>query len=131
MLFQWVWNYFASQTSDNFPKCPIYCQHSGVNFNLLKLMPTGHSRTIIGAEKTSTGDITLLILDPSRTTSQINRALGNEDKKPQNTVDMRCFRRTIPSFHSKQYQLVAIFGVMTPTEQRASKSLASYRIPDD
>eukprot|EP00128_Syssomonas_multiformis_P009916 Colp12_sorted_trinity150504_noHs@30718 len=59
-LVQYVSEYFSSTRKAPFAACceprpPIYLQHQG------------HSRTIVGVEKSPNGEVTLIVLDPSHT----------------------------------------------------------------
>ena len=85
---------------------PLYLQHQG------------HSRTVAGVEQLVGGNIKLLILDPSHSTTSLQ----------QNT--MRLIRKTLASMKSKQYQVVVVRGVIdSPAKRDSKKVIRSTRIP--
>ena len=89
-LFEWIWNFFNSNR--NFTP-PVYLQHEG------------HSRTIIGIEKTSRQQFRLLIFDPSQ---RRNRMLElNQGKSGLGIV-----RRNVSDLTKEQFQLVVVRGVI-------------------
>lgn len=102
-MFQWMMDYF-SNAGAVIP--PLYLQHQG------------HSRTVVGVEKLAGANMKLLILDPSHSPVSLQ----------QNT--MRLVRKTVASMKSKQYQVVAIRGVLATQARRDSKKvIVSTRIP--
>ncbi|XP_064628729.1 zinc finger-containing ubiquitin peptidase 1-like isoform X2 [Lineus longissimus] len=108
-MFEWVHDYFKKK--DDF-KAPLYLQHHG------------HSRTIIGCEDLKDGSVRLLIYDPIYTRKQMQLFKGTI-----NTNLMRTIRRTVNSMKAKQYQIVAVTGVLSDHEYEESKILKSERIP--
>ncbi|CAD1477058.1 unnamed protein product, partial [Heterotrigona itama] len=92
-MFNWVLQYF--QRCDDF-KPPLYLQHQG------------HSRTIIGIEQLRDGSITMLVLDPSHSPAQM--AQFNSTSSALGA--MRLVRKSIAAMKARQYQVVAVTGIM-------------------
>ncbi|XP_017884749.1 zinc finger-containing ubiquitin peptidase 1-like isoform X2 [Ceratina calcarata] len=112
-MFNWVLQYF--QRCDDF-KPPLYLQHQG------------HSRTIIGVEQLRDGSITMLVLDPSHSPAQM--AQFNSTSSALGA--MRLVRKSIAAMKARQYQVVAITGIMeTEMEYHESKVLRLIRVPQD
>ncbi|KAK7872906.1 hypothetical protein R5R35_004227 [Gryllus longicercus] len=112
-LFNWVFEYF--DRSDDF-KPPLYLQHQG------------HSRTIVGVEQHKDGTLVLLVLDPSHSPAQMQQ-LRNTATGP---AAMRLIRKTLAAMKARQYQLVAVAGLMdSELEFQQSKILRSIRVPQD
>lgn len=92
-LFNWVLDYFRKY--EDF-KPPLYLQHHG------------HSRTIVGIEEFKDGHLTLLVFDPSHSPEQMyqfkNTATGYSG--------MKLIRKTMSTMKARQYQLVAVIGIM-------------------
>ncbi|ESO84115.1 hypothetical protein LOTGIDRAFT_211070 [Lottia gigantea] len=107
-LFQWVKEYFQSQLDF---KAPLYLQHQG------------HSRTIIGIEEMKDGSDRLLIFDPSISQKQMQHFQGRIDN-----AMLRTLRRTLTGLKAKQYQIVAVLGVLSDSEYDRHKVLQSLRI---
>ena len=83
-------------------------------FYLIIKFWAGHSRTIIGVEELKDGSCRLLIFDPSCSRKQMQQFVG--DVNSINVNLMRTLRRTLHSMRAKQYQLVAVVGVLTDKE---------------
>ncbi|XP_043507578.1 zinc finger-containing ubiquitin peptidase 1-like isoform X1 [Frieseomelitta varia] len=112
-MFNWVLQYF--QRCDDF-KPPLYLQHQG------------HSRTIIGIEQLRDGSITMLVLDPSHSPAQM--AQFNSTSSALGA--MRLVRKSIAAMKARQYQVVAVTGIMeTDLEYHESKVLRLIRVPQD
>ncbi|XP_029050651.1 zinc finger-containing ubiquitin peptidase 1-like isoform X2 [Osmia bicornis bicornis] len=112
-MFNWVLQYF--QRCDDF-KPPLYLQHQG------------HSRTIIGVEQLRDGSITMLVLDPSHSPAQM--AQFNSTSSALGA--MRLVRKSIAAMKARQYQVVAVTGIMeTDLEYHESKVLCLIRVPQD
>uniref|UniRef100_T1JK96 Zinc finger-containing ubiquitin peptidase 1 n=1 Tax=Strigamia maritima TaxID=126957 RepID=T1JK96_STRMM len=112
-LFHWILEYFQKQ--DDF-KPPIYLQHQG------------HSRTVVGCEQLKDNSIRLLIFDPSHNKIQMeqfsNTAIASNA--------MRLIRRPLAAMKARQYQIVAVNGIIeTEQEYQQSKLLRSILIPED
>ena len=80
----------------------------------------GHSRTIVGVEELKDGSLRLLIFDPSCSRKQMRQFLGDI-----NANLMRCLRRSPNSLKAKQYQIVAVIGVLSEQEYEVSTQRAS------
>lgn len=112
-MFNWVLQYF--QRCDDF-KPPLYLQHQG------------HSRAIIGVEQLRDGSITMLVLDPSHSPAQM--AQFNSTSSALGA--MRLVRKSIAAMKARQYQVVAVTGIMeTEAEYQQSKVLRLMRVPQD
>lgn len=108
-LFNWVLRYFEEPRIHT---PPLYLQHQG------------HSRTIVGIEQRTSG-LSLLVLDPSHGPRQV-AALGSSQDS------LRLIRKNTTSMRARQYQVVAVKGLIETEEQyQASKVLRSHRIPPD
>ncbi len=73
---------------------------------------SGHSRTIIGVEQLKSGALRLLLFDPSCGTHQMAQFVN----APITGKLMRSLRRSPDSLRAKQYQIVAVRGVLTEAE---------------
>ncbi|XP_031787224.1 zinc finger-containing ubiquitin peptidase 1 isoform X3 [Nasonia vitripennis] len=112
-MFKWVLHYF--QRNDDF-KPPLYLQHQG------------HSRTIMGVEQLRDGSIIMLVLDPSHSPAQM--AQFNSTSSAPGA--MRLVRISAAAMKARQYQVVAVIGIMdTEMQYQQSKVLHSLRIPQD
>ena len=81
----------------------------------LSLYTAGHSRTIVGVEKLKDKSVRLLIFDPSTSKKQISlfHSIVNANL-------MRTLRRSIQGLKSKQYQIVAVTGILSDKEYDVS-----------
>ncbi|XP_066994665.2 zinc finger-containing ubiquitin peptidase 1 [Anabrus simplex] len=112
-LFNWVLEYF--QKNEEF-KPPLYLQHQG------------HSRTIVGVEQLKDGGLCLLVFDPSHSPHQMAQFRNTATS----TSAMRLIRKTLAAMKARQYQVVAVCGIMdTEYEYQQSKVLRSVRVPQD
>uniref|UniRef100_A0A0C9RFI8 Znf1 protein n=1 Tax=Biomphalaria glabrata TaxID=6526 RepID=A0A0C9RFI8_BIOGL len=110
-LLEWVSDYFRTTQINGLGRPPLYLQHQG------------HSRTIIGVEF-DTRATKLLLFDPGTPRDELARlARGSLGWK-----DLRTFRRTQAGFRAKQYQIVAVIGLLSQAEYNSSKILKSERI---
>lgn len=109
-LLEWVTDYFTGRQNQQFTP-PLYLQHQG------------HSRTIVGVE-IDRGTTRLLLFDPGSKKDHI-AALATSGL---NWKSMRTFRRTQLAFKAKQYQIVAVDGILTQREYEESKIIKSERI---
>ncbi|KAM8734682.1 zinc finger-containing ubiquitin peptidase 1 isoform 2-T3 [Acanthopagrus schlegelii] len=124
-LFDWVKQYFTqSNRSSRLPPRlihtklpPLYLQHQG------------HSRSIVGLEQRKNGSLCLLLLDPGSSVSDTRKLLS------RGTVSTAVHRiRKFPgSLKHKQYQVVAVHGVLSAEEKQksimTSRTLCAERIP--
>ncbi|XP_013776514.2 zinc finger with UFM1-specific peptidase domain protein-like [Limulus polyphemus] len=112
-MFMWVKNYFSKE--EDF-KVPLYLQHHG------------HSRTVIGVEEHTDGSLQLLVFDSSHCKNQMDQF--NNTANLSNA--MRLVRRPLSALKARQYQLVAVVGLMeTEQEYEESKVIHSQRIPSE
>ncbi|KAL8186436.1 UNVERIFIED_CONTAM: Zinc finger-containing ubiquitin peptidase 1 [Gekko kuhli] len=120
-LFEWVLNYYNYDKENSAKvvctsKPPIYLQHQG------------HSRTIFGIEERKNKTFSLLIFDPGCPTQEMQKLLNDVDI---NT--MRLIRRFAGGLRHKQYQVVAVDGVLSEEEKvarrQASQHFVAQRIP--
>nr|XP_056712194.1 zinc finger-containing ubiquitin peptidase 1 [Euleptes europaea] len=109
-LLEWVHSYYSSDDKNNVPKLvctskpPIYLQHQG------------HSRTIFGIEERKNKSLCLLVFDPSCPSQEMQKLLKETD------IDsMRMIRRFVGGLRHKQYQVVAIDGVLSAEEKVARR----------
>ncbi|XP_037310146.2 zinc finger-containing ubiquitin peptidase 1 [Pungitius pungitius] len=123
-LFEWVKQYFLSCGSPRLPPRlistslpPLYLQHQG------------HSRSIVGLEQKRNGSLCLLLLDPSSSASDTRKLLSADTVAPA----VRRVRRFPGSLKHRQYQVVAVQGVMSAEEKQISisksRTLCAERIP--
>ncbi|XP_075059065.1 zinc finger-containing ubiquitin peptidase 1 isoform X2 [Mixophyes fleayi] len=122
-LFEWVLNYYASDVSETGGKVvcsskpAIYLQHQG------------HSRTIVGIEEKKNKSYCLLIFDPGCPSENIQRLI----KRNIDSAALKHLRKYVGSLKHKQYQIVAVEGVLLPEEKAArlqmSKVFRAERIP--
>ncbi|XP_061482282.1 zinc finger-containing ubiquitin peptidase 1 isoform X3 [Rhineura floridana] len=120
-LLEWVLNYYSSDKENGAKvvctsKPPIYLQHQG------------HSRTILGIEERKNKTLCLLIFDPGCPSQEMQKLLKGIDGN-----SLRLLRRFVGSLKHKQYQLVAVDGVLTTEEKvahrQASQLFTAQRIP--
>ncbi|KAK7494503.1 hypothetical protein BaRGS_00014156 [Batillaria attramentaria] len=95
-MINWVRDYFKN--SPGFTP-PLYLQHQG------------HSRTIVGVEELRNGGWNLLLFDPGTAKSRMRQFLGAID---YNTL--QAVRKTPKAFRARQYQIVAVMGVLKERE---------------
>lgn len=114
-LFKWVLNYFENSVGGEFTP-PLYLQHQG------------HSRTIMGIEVHRDGNLGLLVLDPSHTPPQMAE-LGDTNSSAS---ALRLLRKSEAAMKAKQYQIVAVIGMIDNEQQyQSSKILRGTRIPQE
>ncbi|KAF2987186.1 hypothetical protein EK904_012122 [Melospiza melodia maxima] len=98
-------------------KPPIYLQHQG------------HSRTVVGIEEKKNRSLCLLLFDPGCSSQQMQKLL----KQNSDGAGLRLLRKFVGSLKEKQYQIVAVDGVLSLEEKaarcRASQVLTSEKIP--
>merc|ERR1711874_882564 len=106
-MFAWIENYFRGQRADT---PPLYLQHQG------------HSRTVVGVERWGQGAIKLLVLDPSHAKTQMSGMVAADG--------LKAVRKTLAAMRSRQYQVVAVTGVITSDRQlQQKKQIVSVRVP--
>jgi len=107
-MFDWIWSYFE-HSSHQFT-APLYIQHDG------------HSRTVIGIERTITNALRLLILDPS-----VGRArlAAIADSACDNSFDF--LRQSLAQMRKRQFQIVAVRGMMCDTDDNEYERSKSFQ----
>lgn len=121
-LFEWILNYYSSEREGN-PKVvctskpPVYLQHQG------------HSRTIVGIEEKKNRTLCLLIFDPGCPSREMQKLL----KQDIEAGSLRQLRKSVGNLKHKQYQIVAVEGVLSPEEKvarkQASQVFTAEKIP--
>ncbi|XP_036920998.1 zinc finger-containing ubiquitin peptidase 1 [Sturnira hondurensis] len=121
-LFEWILNYYSSEREGG-PKVvctskpPIYLQHQG------------HSRTVIGIEERRNRTLCLLILDPGCPSREMQKLL----KQDTEASSLKQLRKFVGNLKHKQYQIVAVEGVLTAEEKiarrQASQVFTAEKIP--
>ncbi|KAG8510942.1 Zinc finger-containing ubiquitin peptidase 1, partial [Galemys pyrenaicus] len=105
-LFEWILNYYSSEREGS-PKVvctskpPIYLQHQG------------HSRTIVGIEERKNRTLCLLIFDPGCPSREMEKLL----KQDIEASNIRQLRKFVGNLKHKQYQIVAVEGVLSAEEK--------------
>ncbi|XP_023186342.1 zinc finger with UFM1-specific peptidase domain protein isoform X1 [Xiphophorus maculatus] len=124
-LFDWVKQYFcqSSKSSSLSPRLilthlpPLYLQHQG------------HSRTVVGLEQRKNGSLCLLLLDPGSSSSDTRKLLSRETR----LTAVQFVRKFPRNLKHKQYQLIAVQGVLSPEEKQIrifnSRTLSAERTP--
>ncbi|XP_039974323.1 zinc finger-containing ubiquitin peptidase 1 isoform X2 [Xiphias gladius] len=124
-LFDWVKQYFCQSTRSSrlSPRLiqtslpPLYLQHQG------------HSRSIVGLEQKKNGSLCLLVLDPGSSVSETRKLLSRDTI----STAVRHIRKFPGSLKHKQYQVVAVQGVLSVEEKQSSilnsRTLCAERIP--
>ncbi|XP_016378921.1 zinc finger with UFM1-specific peptidase domain protein-like isoform X2 [Sinocyclocheilus rhinocerous] len=125
-LSEWVKQYFSHSASRGArlpPKIvqttlpPIYLQHQG------------HSRSIVGVEQKVNGNLCLLLFDPGCAPKEMRKMLSQDTAA---TV-VRRVRKFPGSLKHRQYQVVAVEGLLTPEEKQSrilnSRTLCAEKIP--
>ncbi|KAF7644826.1 hypothetical protein LDENG_00215170 [Lucifuga dentata] len=110
-LFEWVKQYFsqASRGSRLPPRViqtsqpPLYLQHQG------------HSRSIVGVEQRRNGSLCLLLFDPGCSPADARKLLSTDTI----ATAIRQIRKFPRSLKHKQYQLVALQGVLSPQDKQS------------
>lgn len=121
-LFEWILNYYSSEREGG-PKVvctskpPIYLQHQG------------HSRTVIGIEERKNRTLCLLIFDPGCPSREMQKLL----KQDIEASSLKQLRKFVGNLKHKQYQIVAVEGVLTAEEKiarrQASQVFIAEKIP--
>ncbi|XP_068018377.1 zinc finger-containing ubiquitin peptidase 1 isoform X1 [Melanerpes formicivorus] len=121
-LLEWVLRYYSADSEGGAKvvctsKPPIYLQHQG------------HSRTVIGIEEKKNKTLCLLLFDPGYSSQEMQKLL----KQNNDATSLKLLRKFVGSLKEKQYQIVAVDGVLSLEEKaalcHASHVLTSERIP--
>ncbi|XP_037699493.1 zinc finger-containing ubiquitin peptidase 1 isoform X2 [Choloepus didactylus] len=105
-LFEWILNYYSSEREGT-PKVvrtskpPIYLQHQG------------HSQTVVGIEERKNRTLCLLIFDPGCPSREMQKLLKQEIE----ANSLKQLRKFVGNLKHKQYQILAIEGVLSPEEK--------------
>ncbi|XP_065590614.1 zinc finger-containing ubiquitin peptidase 1 isoform X2 [Cyrtonyx montezumae] len=108
-LFEWILRYYSTD-SEGAAKVvctsrpPIYLQHQG------------HSRTIVGIEEKKNKTLCLLLLDPGCSSQEMQKLL----KLSSDGTSLRLLRKFMGNLKDKQYQIVAVDGILTLEEKTVS-----------
>ncbi|XP_035880504.1 zinc finger-containing ubiquitin peptidase 1 [Phyllostomus discolor] len=118
-LFEWILNYYSSEREGG-PKVvctskpPIYLQHQG------------HSRTVIGIEERKNRTLCLLIFDPGCPSREMQKLL----KQDMEASSLKQLRKFVGNLKHKQYQIVAVEGVLTAEEKTARRQASQVFIAE-
>ena len=74
-------------------------------------LSSGHSRTIVGIEDLRNGNTNLLLFDPGVPKARMEQFHGKINYNLLQTV-----RKTFNAFRAKQYQIVAVVGILDDRE---------------
>lgn len=77
------------------------------------MSPSGHSRSIVGLEQKKNGRLCLLVLDPGSSVSDMRKLLTTDV-----STSIRHVRKFPCSLKHKQYQVVAVHGVLSAEEKQ-------------
>ncbi|XP_032263901.1 zinc finger-containing ubiquitin peptidase 1 isoform X3 [Phoca vitulina] len=114
-LFEWILNYYSSEREGS-PKVvctskpPIYLQHQG------------HSRTVVGIEERKNRTLCLLIFDPGCPSREMQKLL----KQDMEASNLKQLRKFVGNLKHKQYQIVAVEGVLSSEEKVVSIYIFGY-----
>ncbi|XP_059556121.1 zinc finger-containing ubiquitin peptidase 1 isoform X3 [Myotis daubentonii] len=121
-LFEWILNYYSTEREGG-PKAvctskpPIYLQHQG------------HSRTVVGIEERKNQTLCLLVFDPGCPSREMQKLL----KQDMEANSLKQLRKFVGNLKHKQYQIVAVEGVLTAEEKiarrQASQVFTAEKIP--
>uniref|UniRef100_A0AAA9TGL3 Zinc finger-containing ubiquitin peptidase 1 n=1 Tax=Bos taurus TaxID=9913 RepID=A0AAA9TGL3_BOVIN len=121
-LFEWILSYYASEREGS-PKVvctskpPIYLQHQG------------HSRTVVGIEEKKNRTLCLLVFDPGCPSREMQKLL----KQDMEVSSLKQLRKFVGNLKHKQYQIVAVEGVLSSEEKiarrQASQVFTAEKIP--
>ncbi|XP_075563237.1 zinc finger-containing ubiquitin peptidase 1 [Pelecanus crispus] len=121
-LFEWVLRYYSTDNEGGAKvvctsKPSIYLQHQG------------HSRTVVGIEERKNRTLCLLLFDPGCPSQEMQKLL----KQNSDGTSLKLLRKFVGSLKEKQYQIVAVDGVLSLEEKaarcHASQVLTSEKIP--
>lgn len=85
-------------------------------------MVLGHSRTIVGIEEKKNRSLCLLLFDPGCSSQQMQKLL----KQNSDGAGLRLLRKFVGNLKEKQYQTVAVDGVLSLEEKAVSISENSF-----
>ncbi|XP_073645626.1 zinc finger-containing ubiquitin peptidase 1 isoform X4 [Tursiops truncatus] len=121
-LFEWILSYYSSEREGS-PKVlftskpPIYLQHQG------------HSQTVVGIEERKNRTLCLLVFDPGCPSREMQKLL----KQDMEASSVKQLRKFVGNLKHKQYQIVAVEGVLSSEEKiarrQASQVFTAEKIP--
>lgn len=84
----------------------------------------GHSRTVVGIEERKNRTLCLLVFDPGCLSREMQKLL----KQDMEANSLKQLRKFVGNLKHKQYQIVAVEGVLTAEEKIVSLYLEFYLI---
>ncbi|XP_068794221.1 zinc finger-containing ubiquitin peptidase 1 [Struthio camelus] len=121
-LLEWILCYYSTDNEGSAKvvrtsRPPIYLQHQG------------HSRTVVGIEERKNKTLCLLVFDPGCPSQEMQKLL----KQSSDGTSLKPLQKPVGSLKEKQYQIVAVDGVLTLEEKaarcHASRVFTSEKIP--
>uniref|UniRef100_A0A8C3BSS9 Zinc finger-containing ubiquitin peptidase 1 n=1 Tax=Cairina moschata TaxID=8855 RepID=A0A8C3BSS9_CAIMO len=114
-LFEWILRYYSTDNEGATKvvctsRPPIYLQHQG------------HSRTVVGIEEKKNKTLCLLLFDPGCPSQEMQKLL----KQSTDGTGLKLLRRFVGGLKEKQYQIVAVDGILTLEEKTVSISGNSF-----
>lgn len=85
-------------------------------------MKLGHSRTIVGIEEKKNKTLCLLLFDPGCPSQEMQKLL----EQNSDGTSLKLLRKYLGSLKEKQYQIVAVDGVLALEEKAVSISENSF-----
>ena len=85
-------------------------------------MKLGHSRTVVGIEEKKNKTLCLLLFDPGCSSQEMQKLL----KQTSDGTSLKLLRKFVGSLKEKQYQIVAVDGVLSLEEKAVSVSEKSF-----
>lgn len=82
------------------------------------VLKLGHSRTVIGIEEKKNKTLCLLLFDPGCSSQEMQKLL----KQNSDATSLKALRKFVGSLKEKQYQIVAVDGVLSLEEKAVSIS---------
>ncbi|XP_062426929.1 zinc finger-containing ubiquitin peptidase 1 isoform X2 [Rhea pennata] len=110
-LFEWILRYYSTDNEGSAKivctsRPPIYLQHQG------------HSRTVVGIEERKNRTLCLLLFDPGCPSQEMQKLL----KQSIDGTSLKLLRKFVGNLKEKQYQIVAVDGVLT-LEEKADEEI--------
>lgn len=84
----------------------------------------GHSRTVVGIEERKNQTLCLLVFDPGCPSREMQKLL----KQDMEANSLKQLRKFVGNLKHKQYQIVAVEGILTPEEKIVSLYVEFYLI---
>uniref|UniRef100_A0A671RM34 Zinc finger-containing ubiquitin peptidase 1 n=1 Tax=Sinocyclocheilus anshuiensis TaxID=1608454 RepID=A0A671RM34_9TELE len=125
-LFEWVKQCFSHSASRGARLPPKIVQ---TTLPPIHLQHQGHSRSIVGVEQKVNGNLCLLLFDPGCVPREMRKVLSQDTAATM----VRRVRKFPGSLKHRQYQVVAVEGLLTPEEKQSrilnSRTLCAEKIP--